>query len=200
MDDGVEFVKVAEDVAGKILNIGSFSPVQLGIHMVEEAVPPFKRFMWVVQGLLARSSAPYYLSQDSDQSMDAAAISQLIAEGINDIISLNEVALGEEVVQALLEKGISYLWSSIKDFGAPMEDRWESIKKRYQKNKAENKPTLVYCGYGHGRMGTIISALQILDGCRFRNLRECSGKHHVEKEVQWQLLDTLQKSLDKPPQ
>ncbi|KAF9631118.1 hypothetical protein BFW01_g1980 [Lasiodiplodia theobromae] len=169
---------------------------QLGIHLVEEALSPLRRFGWVIQGLLARSSAPYYVSQDSDQNMDAAAISQLIAEGVKDIISLNEVELGAEVVQALLEKGISYLWSPIEDFGAPTEDGWKSIKERYQKNKAENKPTLVYCGYGHGRTGTIISALQILDGCRFRNLRECSEKHHVEKAVQWEFLDTLQKSLD----
>lgn len=37
--------------------------------------------------MLARSSAPCYVLQDSEQNMDEAAISQLIVEGVRDIIS-----------------------------------------------------------------------------------------------------------------
>lgn len=156
--------------------------------------PPFKRFEWVTPGELARSSAPHYVDNDKDQNMDEASIEFLVHNGLRNIISLNSVKLTAPVVKKLEQKGISYFHSPIPDFKAPTLAQLGEIHKNFEEKKKSHKPSLVYCGYGHGRTGTIVSALQIYNGRRFPD-HKAYDVNHVEKEEQRAVLDQLQRSL-----
>jgi hypothetical protein len=124
----------------------------------------FFRFWWVdaSRGSVARSSAPNYANQDSDQSMDAAAINFLTFWGITAVLSLNEYELSTSEKSALTAAGINYLHIPIKDFGVPTVD---STKEGVRFIQANNS-TIIYCGYGQGRTGTMVTAWEILSAKR----------------------------------
>ncbi|RPA94551.1 hypothetical protein L873DRAFT_1814053 [Choiromyces venosus 120613-1] len=156
---------------------------QLGLHQLEESV--VRRFEWVVPQRLARSSAPYYDSEDSDQSMNETSIEFLMKRGINRIISLNEIPLSSREKGKLKARGISYTHVKVPDFAAPTQSQFDQIRDAYAKGGV----TLIYCGYGDGRTGMAISALQIFQG------RKLSHKdyrdHGVQSPSQLTALDAL---------
>ncbi|RPA94556.1 hypothetical protein L873DRAFT_1814061 [Choiromyces venosus 120613-1] len=145
---------------------------QFGLHQLVQSV--VRRFEWVVPERLARSSAPYYDSEDSDQSMNETSIYFLIGHGINRIISLNEIPLSSREKQKLKAEGISYTHVKVPDFAAPTQSQFDQIRDAYAKGGV----TLIYCGYGDGRTGTAISALQIFQG------RKLSHKDYRDQGVQ----------------
>ncbi|QLI74585.1 uncharacterized protein G6M90_00g111340 [Metarhizium brunneum] len=103
----------------------------------------FQRFEYVTEHVrdgdgLSRSSAPNYVWKDSDQNLTADSIKFLQA-GNNNV-------------------GIAYTPLPIVDFGTPT---LEDFQKGYEGFKKHRPGTLVWCGFGHGRTGTMISALQI---------------------------------------
>ena len=82
---------------------------------------------------------------------------------------------------------LSYYHYSVKDFKAPTSDQFNSIKDNLLNGTS---PKLVYCGYGHGRTGTVVSAYMIWNS---QTLSHDDYRHNlVEEEVQFDALDKLQ--------
>jgi hypothetical protein len=151
----------------------------------------FRRFRWVIPGRLARSSAPYYNGRDEDQNMDQVAVDFLISRGINNIISLNSRPLSKAELDLLKIHGITYTHEAVEDFGTPTLAQLQTVNSNF----ASDRTTLVYCGYGQGRTGTAITALQLYTG---RPLVENDFRAiGVETPGQIQALNELKDSLEK---
>ncbi|KAJ7638089.1 protein-tyrosine phosphatase-like protein [Mycena rosella] len=196
LEDVLQVVEIAEDPTGVFMRVGLGRAAQFGFHLLEEAVPALRRFDWVITDVLARSSAPNYNGEDSDQRMDVRAIEQLVKLGVKSIISLNEHVLLKDEIEGLTRKGITYFHSPIVDFSVPTVDRMQNIFREFVRNRDQNPPrsSLVYCGYGHGRTGTVITGIQMLLGRRFPN-RAAYRDNHVETGAQMDFLDAFQKSM-----
>ncbi|PMD57923.1 uncharacterized protein K444DRAFT_533259, partial [Hyaloscypha bicolor E] len=123
----------------------------------------FYRFKWVKGHIpdtdrLARSSAPHYVDKDSDQNLTNESIKFLKDNKIEHVISLNSQANNEAIKKKLKDNNIAYTPLPVKDFTAPTSDDLKKGKEEYKKHRAG---TLVWCGYRHGRTGTMVSGLQI---------------------------------------
>ncbi|PUU75897.1 hypothetical protein B9Z19DRAFT_1130589 [Tuber borchii] len=132
--------------------------IQLGLHKIKDSV--FRRFEWVIPGRLARSSAPYYDGEDADESINDGSIEFLNNYKIKNIISLNSVELSPRQQGRLRAAGISYSHIKAVECTAVTQEQFDQIWKAYDKAGA----TIVYCGYGDGRTGMAISAIQLFQG------------------------------------
>ncbi|KAI0545482.1 hypothetical protein F4679DRAFT_561093 [Xylaria curta] len=165
----------------------------------------FYRFSWVTAHMpkddkLARSSAPHYNGEDSSQMLDDKSIQFLQQEKIEHVISLNSEANNSAISKKLKDNKIAYTPLPVKDFTAPTEDQLKTGKEAYRKHR---KGTLVWCGYGHGRTGTMITALQIYEEKDKPNPAKLSHadyeanyveeKHGNQSTGQFEVLDKLQK-------
>ncbi|KAG0126842.1 hypothetical protein HOY82DRAFT_569406 [Tuber indicum] len=128
---------------------------RFGLHQLTASV--FRRFEWIVPGRLARSSAPYYDDQDSDQSINETSTEFLLSHGIKNIISLNSIEISPRERDRLCTAGISYSHIKAPECTAPTQVQFYQIWNAYNKGGA----TIVYCGYGDGRTGMAISAIQL---------------------------------------
>lgn len=164
-----------------------------------------RRFEWVTDHLqngdrLARSSAPNYDKHDSDHRLTPEAIEFLKKQGITHVISLNHEAHAEHIKTALANGGIAYTPLPVPDFGPPT---LQDFKKGWEAFVKHRTGTLVWCGYGHGRTGTMISALQTYAEKEKPSpqalTRDDYSKNHVETEPQKQVLQELQRVLHKRP-
>ncbi|RPA94559.1 hypothetical protein L873DRAFT_1814070 [Choiromyces venosus 120613-1] len=171
-----------EDASKPDLRIG-WPGDQVGLHQLGQSV--VRRFEWVVPKRLARSSAPYYDFEDSDQNMNETSIDFLMGHGINRIISLNEIPLSSREKQRLKAAGISYTHVKVPDFAAPTQLQFDEIRDAYAKGGV----TLIYCGYGDGRTGMAISALQIFEGRKLSH--QDYRDHGVQSPNQLTALDAL---------
>ncbi|KHN94145.1 Proteasome, subunit alpha/beta [Metarhizium album ARSEF 1941] len=146
---------------------------------------------------LFRSSAPYYLHEDSDQRITEETIRCLRQLGITHVISLNGEADNQAIRQALQDQGIAYTALATPDFHAPtvnqLQQGWDAFY-------GHRQGTLVWCGYGWGRTGTMITALQMYAQAeRGETLRWTREQYHnenrVEADNQLDRLDQLQEHL-----
>lgn len=165
----------SQDAGGTYMRLAEANdlPTAVGLHRL--TFPPFRRLQWVIPGRLARSSAPYYDSRDSDQKVDEAAISFLAGHGIEFLISLNSVPLSASDVEWLACEGIDYKHVPVQDFHAPTPAQLQQVCAVFDK---ANRATLVFSGYGQGRAGTAISAVQIHLG---RELSESDMRGNLVK-------------------
>ncbi|KAM3512760.1 hypothetical protein MY11210_003634 [Beauveria gryllotalpidicola] len=151
---------------------------------------------------LARSSAPYYAGQDSHQKITPETIAALKKHGITHVISANSEANNEEIKNALTEAGIAYTPLPVQDFKAATQDDFQRAWDAFVSNRGTGA-TLVWCGYGHGRTGTIISALQMFAEHERGQSHTWSladyDRNHVETAGQRSALDTLQQRLQSEP-
>ena len=131
---------------------------QFGLHRLGNSV--FRRFQWVIPGRLARSSAPYYNGEDADESINETSIEFLDKYRIKNIISLNSVELSPRPRGWLRAAEISYSHIKAVECAAVTQDQFDQIWNAYDKAGA----TIVYCGYGDGRTGMAISAIQLFQG------------------------------------
>ena len=131
---------------------------QFGLHKIKNSV--FRRFEWVIPSRLARSSAPYYNGEDADESINETSIEFLNSYGIKNIISLNSVELLPRPRGWLRAAGISYSHIKTMEYTAVTQEQFDQIWNAYNKAGA----TIVYCGYGDGRTGMAISAIQLFQG------------------------------------
>lgn len=148
---------------------------------------------------LYRSSAPYYVDQDSDQRLTDASISFLRSKSITHVISLNSQADNADIKKKLQDAGIAYTPRPVEDFHAPTR---EDLRVGAQEFRKHRTGTLVWCGYGHGRTGTMINGLQIYaeqDKAQPARLSHADyEKNHVEQyhngksTGQFEVLDQLQ--------
>ncbi|KAG0639004.1 hypothetical protein HOY80DRAFT_922046 [Tuber brumale] len=131
---------------------------RFGLHKIKDSV--FRRFEWVVPGRLARSSAPYYDGEDSDESINETSIEFLHNHEIKNIISLNSVEISPREKGRLRAARISYSHIKAAEGTAVTQEQFGQIWNAY--NNAGT--TIVYCGYGDGRTGMAISAIQLYEG------------------------------------
>ncbi|CUS13529.1 unnamed protein product [Tuber aestivum] len=134
------------------------SDTHFGLHQLKN--PVFRRFEWVVLNRLARSSAPYYDGEDSDESINETSIKFLVKHGIQNIISLNSVEISPREKGRLRAAKISYSHIQTQQCSSPTQEQFDRIWNAFDKAGV----TIVYCGYGDGRTGTAISAIQLFQG------------------------------------
>ncbi|XWW92471.1 hypothetical protein V2A60_000394 [Cordyceps javanica] len=146
--------------------------------------------------LLARSSAPFYQGSDSDQRVTNETIAFFKESGIKHVISLNGEADAEHMKTALAAAGIAYTPRPVEDFHTLTP---EDFQKGWESFVEHRNGTLVWCGYGHGRTGTMISGLQIQAQHERGEPLEWTAsdysKNHVETPEQRAALDDLQQRL-----
>jgi len=147
---------------------------------------------------LYRSSAPNYEQlpppehSDTSQRLTQRAVAFLVKVGIDSIISFNQCPYKPEQHKLLGEAKppIDYLHLSVQDFYPPTLQQLEMAIAFFSGKKS----TLVHCGYGHGRTGTGITALQI--GSEYGQTmqpyaKKWHQKNHVEKRAQVSVLAQL---------
>ncbi|PUU75892.1 hypothetical protein B9Z19DRAFT_1089425 [Tuber borchii] len=145
---------------------------QFGLHKIKG--PVFRRFEWVIPGHLARSSAPFYDGEDADESINEISTEFLNNYGIKNIISLNSVGLSTRQKGRLRAAKISYSHIKAEKCTAVTQEQFDQIWNAYDKAGA----TIVYCGYGDGRTGMAISAIQLFQG------RALNDNDYMENGVQ----------------
>jgi len=156
----------SQEKLGQIVRVDSNSPhlkigevgTQFGLHKIKN--PVFRRFEWVIPGRLARSSAPYYNGEDADEAINETSIEFLNNYGIKNIISLNSVELSPRQRGWLRAAKISYSHIKAVECNAVTQEQFDQIWNAYD----EAGVTVVYCGYGDGRTGMAISAIQLFQG------------------------------------
>ena len=131
---------------------------QFGLHKIKN--PVFRQFEWVIPSSLARSSAPYYDGEDADESINETSIEFLNNNRIKNIISLNSVELSPRERGWLHAARISYSHIEAMEYTAVTQEQFDQIWNAYNKSGT----TIVYCGYGDGRTGMAISAIQLFQG------------------------------------
>jgi len=156
---------------GPDLKVGEVC-TQFGLHKIKN--PVFRRFEWVIPGHLARSSAPYYEGEDADENINETSIEFLNNYGIKNIISLNSVELSSRQKGRLRKAKISYSHIKAEKCTAVTQDQFYQVWNAYD----EVGVTIVYCGYGDGRTGMAISAIQLFQG------RALDDNDYMENGVQ----------------
>jgi len=141
---------------------------------------------------LYRSSAPNYSGKDCTQRLTPAAVGYLADNGIDSVISFNEHPYKEDEQELLRNAKINYLHLAVKDFNAPTLGQLEDAITFFA--NPGHQSTLIHCGYGHGRTGIGVTALE-LHATRGRKPDESEWR--VETEPQYAVLRQLQKILKK---
>ncbi|KAG7445387.1 uncharacterized protein BT62DRAFT_933223 [Guyanagaster necrorhizus] len=97
--------------------------------------------------------------QDVPRDPSQTAVNFLTDRGINTIISFNQYSYTSAEIALLEHAHILYRHFPVEDFQAPTIDQ---LTKAIDFHRfISNASTLVHCGYGHGRTGTGITALQL---------------------------------------
>jgi protein-tyrosine phosphatase len=163
----------------KVTNLPDFRPsVKDGNNNM------FSNWVWVERNKLARSSAPYYSNDDKDQIITESVADYLASKLINLVVSLNHHRLCPDHVNKLIHRGILYHHIPVPDYHAPSKDELIDAATRM-----ENKISLVWCGYGQGRTGTMVTAWEILTGRKDKVT--AIDLSSAEKDVQKVVLDSL---------
>ena len=124
----------------------------------------FSHWVWIDEPLrLARSSAPNYDQRQGDKSQN---VTQEVARYLrkyhfNTVISLNHIKLDDDQKQLLRVNGVAnYHHILVPDFKSPRKDELIEAYNIMQ----QNGRWLVWCGFGAGRTGTMVTAWEILSG------------------------------------
>ncbi|PHH81604.1 hypothetical protein CDD82_354 [Ophiocordyceps australis] len=164
----------------------------------------FNHFEWIpnvnlaLTDLLARSSAPHYDCKDSDQDLTDDSVEFLKEHSITNVISVNSEAINPAIRDKLKANGIAYTPIPVKDMKTPTI---EQLMQGYQAfRKSTNGATLIWCGYGHGRTGTMVSAIEMLRAAELQLhhyfLPDNYKARHVEAKEQVKTLNKLQNFLE----
>lgn len=144
---------------------------------------------------LFRSSSPNYKTPledpidggDRSQRLTQDAVNWLTKNKINSLISFNQFSYKPEELDLLKEANITYWHYGTKDFTSPSIENLKNAAKFHA--GFEGAVTLVHCGYGHGRTGTGISAIQLyaedgnlptMEGWIVENRVELRAKGQIE--------------------
>lgn len=134
-------------------------------QMPSTGTPIFYNWVEVEKDYLFRSSAPYYdetaINPDASQKMTRRAANFLSQQGVTTLISVNHYRLSDAEIQILTNASIYYMHYPVEDFHPPNAG---SLRSSVNEILASTGATLVYCGYGQGRTGTVITAWEILTG------------------------------------
>lgn len=113
---------------------------------------PFKRFQWVLDGKLARSERPYYRSAKG-HTVGPKDVYFLRLKKISCVISLYEIDMADAGKIRLATAGIEFHSFPVPDYEAPQPDQVRAVADLIDRHSA----TLVYCGAGCGRTGTLVA-------------------------------------------
>lgn len=139
---------------------------------------------------LYRASCPnYYKGKgDKSQNLTPRAVKFLVDEGINGIISFNENKYDAAEQKRLKAANIRYCWLPVIDYNAQTMDQLKTALKFHR--DTPGAVTLVHCGFGWGRTGVGVTALQLVVGKGVRPAKTTwKVKNHIEKECQFDALD-----------
>ena len=137
---------------------------------------------------LYRSSAPNYPIQD----LTAVSVQFLTSKGIDSVISFAETPYTSEALQLLDDAKIDYIHLSVVDFSAPTLAQLSAANDFFLRHDT----TLVHCGYGHGRTGTGVTALQLYATKGTAPVQmDWSAKNYVETVDQIKVLENLRDSF-----
>ena len=120
----------------------------------------FDRFQWDLEGTLARSKQPYYISNDEDHTVKPVDVTFLQMRNIVCIISANSCAMDDEGRRRLTGAGIDFIHLSVEDFGVPKPAELQQVAdtvEAYRKRAKRPGATLIYCGASRGRTGTYVA-------------------------------------------
>ncbi|KAJ7188736.1 protein-tyrosine phosphatase-like protein [Mycena filopes] len=115
------------------------------------------------------------------------------ARGITRVLSLNEQPYTAAARTMLANAGIAYLHLPVEDYHAPTLDQIKRAVTFWSKAPVTNM--LVHCGYGYGRTGTMITALQLWMSNGHLGLDRAMTENHVEREEQREVLRCYQAEL-----
>jgi len=153
--------------------------------------------------MIFRSSAPNYewmgSGSDASQRFDKPALDFLKAKKITAVISLNEYPYSKTNTNAdaqLRTANIDYLHLRVDDFTSPTIEQFRTAMKFIEDTpKDDTSRILIHCGFGQGRTGTLLSAIQLYctsgqfpDKAAVQN-----GANGVEKDVQKDMLEVWRK-------
>lgn len=111
-------------------------------------------------GPIYRSSSPFYTNRDSTQKCRPSTAEFLKRHGIKTVISLNSRARNSCFRRMYEPYGITYVAVPVWDMRAPRYKDLDNIVRAFQTGRHRGG-ILVWCGYGHGRAGTAITAMQL---------------------------------------
>ncbi|MEU5692316.1 hypothetical protein [Actinosynnema sp. NPDC020468] len=159
---------------------------------------PLAEWDAVEPGVLYRCQQPGYeprLDRDTPHAFTDAQILFLRAHAISLVLSANSIALEDADVAALRDAGIDYRHFPVTDYTAPTRDQVIRASTALAANSRDGGASLVYCGFGHGRTGTFVTAWEILTDHPLRqaaaSVRELCEANHVERQTQRDLLERL---------
>ena len=121
----------------------------------------FRNFQWVLPGVLARSAQPNYTGKDQPHEISFLQVDFLKKKGITCVISSNEYGLPDHSKTLLATYGIAYVHFGIDDFQAASPYQLMNAADIIEANRKRGA-TLVHCGFGEGRTGTIVAAWAML--------------------------------------
>lgn len=142
---------------------------------------------------LYRSSSPNYLGNDITQMLTSTAVKHLADQGIDSIISFNRYPYIDSEKQLLVDANISYLHLPVKDFSPPTLAQLESAIAFF--NDPQQHSTLIHCGFGHGRTGTAVTALQLSTMLGIKPTEKEWEENHVETPEQMAVLRQFRDQL-----
>lgn len=126
---------------------------------------------------------------DASQCIDDAMVCALVTHGITRIISLNPTPLLEDELRALARMRIEMCHIPIAEFGVLTMDQLDAVYRVFSAKTPGR--TLIYCGYGHGHTGIVISALQMCDGLQLSTHQ--FYKNSLDNDGQLQVLKALRR-------
>jgi len=112
-------------------------------------------FSFVIEDILAGMERPGTFAKLRED------LEFLKMQNINAIVSLTETQLERAFVE---EFGFRYLHLPIADFTPPHLDQIERFLNFLRKNEAEHVATVVHCGAGLGRTGTMLACALVEHG------------------------------------
>lgn len=121
----------------------------------------FRNFQWVLDGVLARSSQPNYRETDGEHEFGFLQADYLKQKKITCVISSNEYGIPEHSKKLLATHGISYYHFKLEDHHPLPPEELVAAAEIIEGNRKRGA-TLVYCGFGQGRTGTIVAAWAVL--------------------------------------
>lgn len=117
---------------------------------------PFKNFSWVKRCKLARCAQPGYNGlADTVHSITATQLNYLKKHNFSQVISLNHCLMNANSIQTLAVNNITYRHIVVADFQPIGLAQLTTLVGNIE---SAGQATLVYCGFGEGRTGTLVSA------------------------------------------
>lgn len=117
----------------------------------------FTNFQWVLEGVVARSSQPFYHGHDKKQTIGPVEAQFLKSNNIGCIISANHCVMSNVGKKMLSNAGIQFHHYQVMDYQPPSRFQLVSAANLIEATRAAGRATLVYCGYGQGRTGSFVA-------------------------------------------